>query len=278
MAKKVEPLQYSYFEDTPFISRNRELNTKSYGLTDRALNNLSTFENPATQQAIVDKAYNSMWNDYNRNAQGVYNRNLARNYGRFGTSNATPAMYYSDTAQRNLNDVASRIASNAYGSYDQLVNNELNRRQSLLNNYYNIFNTTGGLTEEKDRQNYQIQLANEQAKYLADQQNKASVMERISNGVKGAMQGIGTGMMAGGPWGALAGGVLGGATGAMGSTGDGNAIGSIGGWAGDVMSNLRRNQSNPIDSSGSIKQGTLLSGGGSNVDPATVIQLASMFA
>lgn len=207
---------YEMREDTPWISRNRELNTQAYDLYSNALGELGK-QDQQYYEGIAGKAMQSMWNDYNRNYQKAVNQNLARNYGRTGSTASTSGGYVTDSMQRQYNDSAARLSSQGYGMYDQLVNSALNRDLAKLGQYGNAFNTSGKTTEEVDLMNYQTRLKNQDRQWQNDvmrENEKKDWGTVLSNAAQGAAQGS-----AAGPWGALAGAVVGAAQGYFGQNG-----------------------------------------------------------
>lgn len=215
--KKMPKLpMYEMREDTPWISRNRELNTQAYDLYSNTLDELGQ-QDQQYYEGIAGKAMQSMWDDYNRNYQKAVNQNLARNYGRTGSTASTSGGYVTDSLQRQYNDAAARLASQGYGMYDQLVNSALNRDLAKLGQYGNAFNTSGKTTEEVDLMNYQTRLKNQDRQWQNDvmrENEKKDWGTVLSNAAQGAAQGS-----AAGPWGALAGAVVGAAQGYFGQNG-----------------------------------------------------------
>lgn len=212
---------YDTYSDTPFITMNRELTPVAYDYLTQAMKNLDLYSgNTDAYQAVADAYSQAQWNDLNRSYNQAMNRQAAANYNRLGTSNATSNLYATDNAQRNYNDLASRVAANTASQYNNLINQEYNRLASTLGTYNNLFNNSGAITEDVDRTNWQIGNMNKDRQYQNDVNNSNKVWKTISGTISGIGQGATTGFMAGGPWGAVAGGVLGGVTGAMdGSTG-----------------------------------------------------------
>lgn len=212
---------YPEYEDTPFITRNRELNPVAYDYLTQAMENLDLYSgNTDAYQAVADAYTQAQWNDLNRSYNQAMNRQAAANYNRLGTSNATSNLYATDSAQRNYNDLASRVAANTASQYNNLVNQEYNRLANTLGIYNSLFNNSGAITEDVDRLNYNTRRENLDRQYQNDVNNSNRVWKTISGTISGIGKGATTGFMAGGPWGAVAGGVLGGVTGAMdGATG-----------------------------------------------------------
>ena len=155
---------YEEQKDTPWITRNRELNTRSYDLLGNSIDNLNRYDQ-AAMQTTVDKYTNKMWDDLNRSYQNDVNQNLARNYGRFGTTGASPSLYSSDDLQRYYNNLATDVASKGASLYNDLVNQEYQRRLSNLNAYNTLFTGTGKTSQAFDDANWNIRNVNKDRKY-----------------------------------------------------------------------------------------------------------------
>lgn len=209
--KQKEVFLLDEYQDTPWISRNRELNTQTYDLTKNQLNELSK-QDQQYYEGQASKAMQSAWDDYNRNYQKAVNQNLARNYGRTGSTASTSGSYVTDSLQRQYNDAAARLATQQAQYQDQFINSALNRDLALLQAYYTPFTDSGKVTEEVDLRNYDIRQENKRRNWINDQIREANKAD-IGKIAGGAIGGAAKGFMAGGPWGALAGAVAGAADG-----------------------------------------------------------------
>lgn len=239
--KKVDAPVYQEMEDTDWIKYLREdLPTYREGY-NTYLQNLDVLS-PEVQQKYEDIANQytqSQWNDYNRNALANMKAMNQANYNRFGNLGSSGAMYGSDTLGRNLNDLASRIASNTAGQYQNLINNYYNQKLNTLNAYNNAYGNAGNVTYGHDQQNWNIRNKNIEAKYVADVQNAGSGWN-WGNMVSGAASGAAAGGMSGGWIGALAGGAMGAIGGGLSGSGDqasqfGSSAGNLGGSLGSFL-------------------------------------------
>jgi len=164
---------YQEMQDTPWISRNRELNTTTYNNLNRDLNNVNVFDDAIKQQlnSVVDDWYNRSLSDFDRSYNQSMAKTLARDYNRFGTTGATTSLLTRDNdnlvAQRKLAD----LASNRSDRYDQLINNELARRYNWLNTNYNMFTNSGNTTENHDIANWKIRNQNLDRQYSNEVQD-----------------------------------------------------------------------------------------------------------
>ena len=276
--KQKEVFLLDEYQDTPWISRNRELNAQTYDLTKNQLNELGK-QDQQYLEGIVGKAQQSMWNDYNRNYQKAVNQNLARNYGRTGSTASTSGSYVTDSMQRQYNDMASRIGSEGYKMYDQLVNSALNRDLAKLQAYYTPFTDSGKVTEEVDLRNYDIRQENKRRNWINDQireANKADIGKIAGGAIAGAAKGF---MSGAGPWGALAGAVAGAADGYYnGGTDMSGAVSDVLKYNADRSASkqtqdLTSNVSSP--NTASTYSGS--QGGFGNVDLGQIANLMNMF-
>ena len=169
--KVISPFQQELYEDTPWISRNRELNAQSYDLFKNALTDLGQ-QDQQYYEGLASRAMGSAYDDLNRNYQNAVNQNLARNYGRFGTTASTSGGYVSDSLQRQYNDMASRLATQQAQYQDQFINSALNRDLAKLQAYYTPFINSGRTTEAVDLMNYKIGQENRQRQWQADATKK----------------------------------------------------------------------------------------------------------
>lgn len=221
MAKTVDQPMYDLMEDTPWITRNRELNAYSYGLLNDAIANLYNYDKNA-MQSVADAYTAAQWNDLNRGYNQAVNQNLARQYNRLGTLGSTSGLYTTEGLQQQYNDLASRVAAQTASQYNNLVNQELNRRLTGLNAYNTLFNNSGQITQQNDLMNYQTAQTNKDRQWQNDVQRKNWLSNAIGNTIGGAIEGFAASKN---PWGALAGGVIGGVQGFSGTGQNANNIG-----------------------------------------------------
>lgn len=252
---------YEEFQDTPWITRNRELNEQVYPYLTDAYKNLGSFDQDY-MRSLADDYSGSQWSDLNRQYQQRVNQNLARNYNRLGTTGGSSSGYSDESLNRYYNDLASRVASNTAQYYDQLVGNNLQRQLSQLGAYQNLFNNSGDVTYGHDTTNQQIRWTNQDRAWQNDVRDyNNSGWNKFANIVGGVVQGAGTGLAASGgnPIGAAVGGVLGG-IGNSGSQVTAPQIGQTASLGTQTISNLlnRDSSSNNLNLSSNLGS----SGGG----------------
>lgn len=239
--------QYEQLADTPWITRNRELNTNSYANLNTALNDFQNFNinNNDYYQSIADAYTNAQWNDLNRAYTQRANQLAARERQRLGTSGASSSAYNTDSLNRNYDYLASQVAANTANQYNNLVNQAYNRGLANINLYNTLFNNSGTETQRVDENNWKIRLQNQQNKWL-DEVDDANSGFNIGSALTGALSGAASGFAMGGPWGALGGAVIGGATGGFGGS---NQSGStLGGQAGSFLNSLNSGSTSNISS------------------------------
>lgn len=184
--------EYEQMADTPYITQARDLENIGYqGLKDN-VGNVNLFDDATKRslQNVVDNYSNYANDQLNQN----YRKQVAdlnnQNYGRFGTTNATGALYNSDMLGQQFNNLASANAYNASNMYQNLFNNELRNRYYTLDEYQNLYDTEGQKAYDQDLMNYNIRNKNKDIQYANDMQNynsKNSLGRGISNVLGGAL-------------------------------------------------------------------------------------------
>lgn len=161
---------YQEMEDTDWIKRNRNLNTTSWNNLSRDLNNVNVFDDATKQQlnAYNDSIYNRAKSDFDRDYSQTMNKYLARDYNRFGTTGGTSSLLtrdnYNLAKQRELADLEYQRALN----YEDMINQELNRRYKWLDTNYNYFTNSGNEIQTNDLRNWNIRNQNLDRAYSND--------------------------------------------------------------------------------------------------------------
>lgn len=223
MAKTVDRPDYPEFEDTPYITQSRDLQDLSYGYTKNALDNFNSFINPEQYQAVADAYTQAQWNDLNRNYQRAINQNAARERQRLGTSGASSSLYNTESLNQQYNDLASRVSAQTAAQYQNLINNEYNRRLSTLTNNANLWSGTGTTNYNHDYNNYKTRIQNMYNDWLDEVDAKQAKNQMISGAING-ISSIG-GSIAGGIFGGFRGSMMGGQMGAQQGQMVSNALG-----------------------------------------------------
>lgn len=203
--KTVDVPMLKTFEDTPYITQARQMSNiggeKLLGLHDK----LNVFSEPTQQslQSRVNDMYRKSELDYQRQYRDASNKINQANYRRFGTLNATPAAYAGNLQELQHQDHLARMAQQKAQSYDQVVNNELQRRYNTFNMYKSLYGL-GDTPLNIDLKNWDIQLKNQDRQYANDLARAASGTNWAKVGL-GALSGAASGFLMGGPAGAAIG-------------------------------------------------------------------------
>lgn len=240
--------EYKLQEDSPYISNARRLMQTGYDGVSTNAPRVNVF-NQGTLDSInsnINNVYNRAEGDFERSYRKNMGDTLAKDYGRFGTTGATPSLYARDMQnlqeQRKLADMSYNKAIN----YDELKDRELQRRYNTLSMFDQMYGK-GEISQELDNSNYQtkktnqdIQYANKMQAWQAEQQQKARMVQLAL-----AVATAGAGAIAGGIGGGLASGVAGGA--GAGIKGIGAIAGGLGGASkADTIYGILNTFKNPI--------------------------------
>lgn len=235
--KKVKAPVYEQLADTAFISGLREDLPTYRNMYNEMLPQLDV-TSPEVQQKFDEISAQSVadrWNSFNREALAGYKAMNQANRNRFGNLGSSGAMYGADTYSRQLNNLASAIASDEARYNQALRDSYYNQKLNTLNAYDNAYSGAGGTLQNNDISNWQIRNQNIAAKYTADVQNANRGGFNFGNMLSGAASGALTGAKAG-PRGALIGGVAGGALG--GFTNSGDQASQLGASLGGIYPNI----------------------------------------
>jgi len=202
---------YKKFEDTPWITQGREIaDIGGKGVLEN-YNKVNVFDD-ATRRSIEARnndIYKRAFDDANREYQRIMNDYAAKNYNQFGSLNSTPGAYRTDMAnlqaQRQLDDMAYNKAVN----YENLINNELQRRYNTLDMFNKMYQY-GQIPHQVDIGNWNVENTNRDISY-------SNALSDASGGdwFSGALQGATMGMATGNPYAALGGATLGAVGGMM---------------------------------------------------------------
>lgn len=170
--------EYEQMQDTPYITNLRDLSQRGYEGYKDNYDKVNVFS-PETQRSLDDytnAVYQRAEGDFDRQYRDTMKRMANRNYGQFGTLNATPALYRTDmenlSQQRKLADMAYNKALYR----ESLVDNELRRRYNTLN-MYNEMLGKGQTPYDLDLKNWQIRNQNKDIQFqnaIADYNQKGN--------------------------------------------------------------------------------------------------------
>lgn len=201
--------QYEQWAGNNYTTQAGELVNTMYGLLNDNVGSVNVFtpEQQSYYEGLAGQYTQSQWNDLNRGYTNAINQMNQRNYNRFGTTGSTGSLYDTQSLQKTYNDLASRIASNTASMYNDLINQDYNRRMNTLNYYNNLYNQAGQVINAMDIANWQIRNKNKENTYLDDVDvwnNKGTIPGLLGNTIMGAFEGFNATKN---PWGALAGGI-----------------------------------------------------------------------
>lgn len=200
---------YEEFKDTPWITQGREIaDIGGKGILDN-YGKVNVFDE-ATQASLNARnndIYNRAFGDMERAYTDTMNKYNAANYNQFGTLNSTSPAFRTDEYQRQFQRQLDDLAYNKAVNYENLINNELQRRYNTLDMFGNLYQY-GVTPHNVDLANWNVKNTNKDIGY-ANALNKSL----SGGGWQGALQGVARGASAGsafGPWGTAIGGIVGG--------------------------------------------------------------------
>ena len=206
---------YEQMKDTPWITQGREIAQKGgEGILDN-YNRVNVFDEGqrTSMEKLNEDAYRRAFEDLNRGYREGMNKYASANYNRFGTLNATPASYITDNFNRQYSRDMANLAYNKAVNYENLVNQELQRRYNTLNMMQTMYNM-GQIPYQLDLANWDVRNKNKdidwrdrQIQYAVDKANEAKSDKMWTN--IGGMAGGVVGGIVGGPVGAMVGSNLG---------------------------------------------------------------------
>ena len=194
MGKSASHPGYVKMEDTPWISQGRQIaDVGGQGILSN-YNKVNVFDEgtKASLDARNNAIYNRAFEDASRMYKDTMNKYNAANYNQFGTLNATAPAYRTDEYQRQFQRQLNDLAYNKAVNYENLINNELQRRYNTLDMYRNLY-SYGQTPYELDLKNWNIENTNRDIAY--------------QNALAGSNSGLGKGIggIIGGTMGALTG-------------------------------------------------------------------------
>lgn len=214
--KPVQRPMYEEMKDTSWITGLRQIgDAGNEGILDN-YNKVNVFDE-LTQRELegrVNSIYNRALGDFERDYRNTMQKTLARDYGRFGTTGATPSLYnrdmYNLQQQRKLADMEYNKAN----TYDQFINSELQRRYNTMN-MFGTMSSMGQVPYQQDLMNWQVRNMNKDRRYLNDVEGRNFRITQDSQWITLPLTigGAAVGGYFGGPQGAQMGASIGNATG-----------------------------------------------------------------
>ena len=190
---------YTKMEDTPWITQGREIaDIGGKGILEN-YNKVNVFDEPtqASLEARNNAIYNRAFEDASRMYKDTMNKYNAANYNQFGTLNATAPAYRTDEYQRQFQRQLDDLAYNKAVNYENLINNELQRRYNTLDMFGNMYGY-GKTPYELDLKNWNIENTNRDIAYqnaLMGSQNSFgnTLTGLLGTAVGAGMSGLGSG-------------------------------------------------------------------------------------
>ena len=133
--------KYEEFKDTPWITQGREIaDAGGKGILEN-YNKVNVFDEPTLESLETrnNNIYNRAFGDMERLYTDTMNKYNAKNYNQFGTLNATAPAYRTDEYQRQFQRQLDDLAYNKAVNYENLINNELQRRYNTLDMFGNMY-------------------------------------------------------------------------------------------------------------------------------------------
>lgn len=214
--------QYEEFKDTPWIKQGRQIaSVGGQGILDN-YGKVNWFDDAtkANIEARNDDVYRRAFGDMEREYMNTMNKYNAANYGRFGTLNATAPYYVTDQYQRDFQRQMNDLAYNKAVNYENLVNNELQRRYNTMDMFHNLYQY-GNVPHSVDIANWNTRNTNKDLALAA-----LNAQQGNSGGFGNILSALGTATA----------GMIGGMGGQTGTTMLGNQLGSnIGSGIGGIQ-------------------------------------------
>ena len=194
MGKSASHPGYVKMEDTPWISQGRQIaDVGGQGILSN-YNKVNVFDEgtKASLDARNNAIYNRAFEDASRMYKDTMNKYNAANYNQFGTLNATAPAYRTDEYQRQFQRQLNDLAYNKAVNYENLINNELQRRYNTLDMYRNLY-SYGQTPYELDLKNWNIENTNRDIAYQNALAGSNSGLGKGIGGINGGTMGALTG-------------------------------------------------------------------------------------
>ena len=215
MSKVIKHPMYEEMQDTPWITQARSIaDVGGKGVLANADKvNVFSDDTKKSLEARNNDVYNRAFNDMSREYTNSMNKYAASNYNRFGSLNSTPSSFITDDYQRQYQRQMDDAAYNKAANYEDLVNNELQRRYDTLNMYDKLYDY-GKIPYQQDVDNWKLRNLNKDVAY-SNEIAKQTAGGGWKGMLKGGITGAAAGYQSGGWKGALIGGTVGSSMGAI---------------------------------------------------------------
>jgi hypothetical protein len=208
---------YEQMKDTPWITQGRDIAQRGGEGILENYNRVNVFDEGqrTSMEKLNEDAYRRAFNELNRGYRDGMNKYASANYNRFGSLNSTPSSYIADEFNRKYQRDMANLAYNKSINYENLVNQELQRRYNTLNMMQAMYNM-GQIPHQLDLANWDIRNKNRdidwedrKIQYAVDKANEAKKDKMWTDIAQ--LGGTVVGTVIGGPVGGMVGGQLAGA-------------------------------------------------------------------
>lgn len=208
---------YEQMKDTPWITQGRDIAQRGGEGILENYNRVNVFDEGqrSSMEKLNEDAYRRAFEDLNRGYREGMNKYASANYNRFGSLNSTPSSYITDNFNRQYSRDMANLAYNKAINYENLVNQELQRRYNTLNMHQALYNM-GQMPYQLDLANWDVRNKNRDINF--EDRQRAYAVAKANEAKKDKMWtdiaqlgGTVVGTVVGGPVGGMIGGQLAGA-------------------------------------------------------------------
>lgn len=181
---------YEEMKDTPWITQGRDIAQRGGEGIIENYNRVNVFDEGqrASMEKLNEDAYRRAFNELNRGYREGMNKYASANYNRFGSLNSTPSSYITDEFNRKYQRDMANLAYEKAINYENLVNQELQRRYDTLGMYQTLYNL-GQIPYQQDVQNWQMRNKNRDIAY-----ENAKAQKQAEMGTLGTLGSIALGI------------------------------------------------------------------------------------
>lgn len=189
---------YEEMKDTPWITQGRDVAQRGGEGILENYNRVNVFNEGqrTSMEKLNEDAYRRAFEDLNKGYREGMNKYAGANYNRFGSLNSTPSAYITDEFNRQYSRDMANLAYEKAINYENLVNQELQRRYNTLGMYQTMYNM-GQIPYQQDIQNWQIRNKNRDIAYENAKRSQQGSMGNMFGSLGSLLQ-LGGGLMGGG--------------------------------------------------------------------------------
>ena len=189
---------YEEMKDTPWITQGRDIAQRGGEGILENYNRVNVFDEGqrTSMEKLNEDAYRRAFEDLNKGYREGMNKYASANYNRFGSLNSTPSAYITDEFNRRYQRDMANLAYDKAINYENLVNQELQRRYNTLGMYQTLYNM-GQIPYQQDIQNWQIRNKNRDIAYENAKRSQQGGMGNMFSSL-GTLFQLGGGLQSGG--------------------------------------------------------------------------------